>query len=74
MQHTVGIAEMKVARGSDDLSITHAWGRSLGIAADDPKARAGGLLHAMLPQGSLKTAKSVEKPYIFVDTAMPSLV
>lgn len=73
MQHTVGIAEMKVARGADDLIITHALGSCLGITAYDPTARVGGLLHAMLPQGSLNTEKAVENPYMFVDTGLPRL-
>ncbi len=73
MQHTVGIAEMKVARGADDLIITHALGSCLGITAYDPTARVGGLLHAMLPQGSLNAEKAAENPYMFVDTGLPRL-
>jgi chemotaxis protein CheD len=73
MHVTVGIAEMKVATRTEDLIITHALGSCLGITAYDPMARIGGMLHAMLPQGSLNTDKAVENPYMFVDTGLPRL-
>ena len=73
MQVTVGIAEMKVSKGADDLIITHALGSCLGITAYDPQTRVGGMLHAMLPQGSMNTEKAVDNPYMFVDTGLPRL-
>jgi chemotaxis receptor (MCP) glutamine deamidase CheD len=73
VQVTVGIAEMKVSKGAEDLIITHALGSCLGITAYDPMTRVGGMLHAMLPQGSLNADKAVENPYMFVDTGLPRL-
>jgi chemotaxis protein CheD len=74
VQLTVGIAEMKVSKGAEDLIITHALGSCLGITAYDPMTRVGGMLHAMLPQGSLNADKAVENPYMFVDTGFPRLL
>jgi chemotaxis protein CheD len=73
MHVTVGIAEMKVSKGAEDLIITHALGSCLGVTAYDPMARVGGMLHAMLPQGSMNTEKAVDNPYMFVDTGLPRL-
>jgi len=45
---TVGIADMKMARGSGVL-ITYALGSCIGLCFQDPGLRLGALLHVMLP-------------------------
>jgi len=45
---TVGIADMKIARGSGVL-ITYALGSCIGLCFQDPGLRLGALLHVMLP-------------------------
>ena len=45
---TVGIADMKMARGSGIL-ITYALGSCIGLCFQDPALRLGALLHIMLP-------------------------
>ncbi|MBD5151403.1 MAG: chemotaxis protein CheD [Oscillibacter sp.] len=45
---TVGIADMKMARGSGIL-ITYALGSCIGLCFQDPGLRLGALLHIMLP-------------------------
>jgi chemotaxis protein CheD len=55
-----------------DLLITHALGSCLGIAAHDPEAGVGGLLHVMMPLSSINPEKAQACPYMFVDTGVPS--
>ena len=45
---TVGIADMKIAQGSDVL-ITYALGSCIGLCFHDPRLKLGALLHIMLP-------------------------
>lgn len=45
---TVGIADMKMTRGSGVL-ITYALGSCIGLCFEDPGLRLGALLHVMLP-------------------------
>ena len=45
---TVGIADMKLAKGSGIL-ITYALGSCIGLCFHDPKLKLGALLHIMLP-------------------------
>lgn len=46
---TVGIADMKIARGEGTL-ITHALGSCIGISFYDPMIHLGALVHIMLPE------------------------
>lgn len=46
---TVGIADMKIARG-EGILITHALGSCIGITFYDPMIRLGALVHIMLPE------------------------
>lgn len=52
---------------------TYALGSCLGVAVYDPVARAGGLLHVMLPDSSLDAAKAAQQPGMFIDTGVPAL-
>ena len=45
---TVGIADMKMAKGSGVL-ITYALGSCIGLCFEDPSIHLGALLHVMLP-------------------------
>ncbi len=74
MIQKVGIAEMKVSDQRSDIIITHALGSCLGIAAYDPVACIGGLLHVMLPLSSIDPVKAERNPLMFVDTGFPKLV
>lgn len=62
---------MKIARGHDDVIVTHALGSCLGISIHDPVARVGGIFHVMLPNASVSPDKAVANPYMFVDTGTP---
>lgn len=74
MIQKVGIAEMKVSAQRDDVIITHALGSCLGIAAYDPVAWVGGLLHVMLPLSTIDPVKAERNPLMFVDTGFPQLI
>ena len=74
MKHVVGIADMKVSANAGDSLITYALGSCLGIVIHDPVAHVGGLLHIMLPDSTIDSAKARLNPYMFVDTGFPKLI
>jgi len=48
-QIIVGIADMKVGSGNDEI-VTYALGSCIGVCMYDEIVQAGGMLHAMLPK------------------------
>lgn len=72
-KRVIGIAEMAVSANPDDILVTYALGSCLGIALWDPRARVGGLLHAMLPTAELDRERARANPERFVDTGVPAL-
>jgi chemotaxis protein CheD len=72
-QIVVGVGDLKVSNGVGESVITYALGSCLGITAYDPVAKAGGLLHVMLPSAAVDRAKARERPYMFVDSGVPLL-
>jgi chemotaxis protein CheD len=73
VNHTVGVADMKISSRREDTIITHALGSCLGITVYDPIAAVGGMLHAMLPDSAIDPRKGIEHPFMFVDTGLPRL-
>jgi chemotaxis protein CheD len=73
-QIVVGIADCKVSRDPGVELVTYALGSCIGVAAYDPKARAGGLLHFMLPESDASPERSRRCPFMFADTAIPMLL
>lgn len=69
----VGVADF--AASADDMVslVTHALGSCLGIMVHDPVARVGAMLHVMLPDSSIDSAKATTSPMMFVDTGVPRL-
>lgn len=72
-QVIVGVADVKVSNDPAARLITYALGSCLGIAVHDPVACVGGLLHVMLPTGTIDPAKMQAKPAMFVDSGIPLL-
>lgn len=70
MKHVVGVADMKIASGGDEI-VTHALGSCLGIVIHDAVASIGGILHVMLPSGNVNPEKAKANPLMFVDTGVP---
>lgn len=69
----VGVADVKVSGNPDERLVTYALGSCLGVAIYDPVARVGGLLHVMLPTGTLDPDKMAQNPSMFVDSGVPAL-
>ena len=63
---TVGIADMKMARGEGVL-ITYALGSCIGLCFHDPRLRLGALLHSMLP---LNMEAGRKTPLKYADTGI----
>ena len=70
---TVGIADMAVSAEADATLVTFALGSCIGVTVYDPVARVGGLLHFMLPTGSLSEEKAKRNPCMFADAGVPAL-
>lgn len=73
MNVVVGIADMKVSNDPGAILVTHSLGSCIGLAVYDPVAKVGGMLHYMLPEGSLDSQKARERPFMFADTGIPRL-
>jgi chemotaxis protein CheD len=72
-RRVVGIADMAISSDPRDLIVTYALGSCLGVCVFDPVARVAGMLHLMLPQGSLSPEKAAQNPLMFADTGIPKL-
>lgn len=69
-QIIVGMADMKVGTGDDEL-VTYALGSCVGICIYDEGRQIGGMLHAMLPQA---TDEGIIFPFNrYVDSGIPQL-
>jgi chemotaxis protein CheD len=73
MNLVVGVSDMKVSNDPTRVLVTYSLGSCIGIVVFDPVARAGGLLHYMLPESSLDSAKAAANPFMFADTGIPRL-
>lgn len=69
-QITVGIADMKVGNGNDEL-VTYALGSCIGVCMYDETVQIGGMLHAMLPKSSMYT--DLASSYKYVDSGIIQL-
>ena len=69
----VGIAGMIASNDINATLMTYSLGACLGIAIYDPVAKAGGLLHIMLPDSTIDPTRAVGQPGMFVDTGVPAL-
>jgi len=54
--------------------VTYALGSCIALTMYDPIARIGGLLHFMLPDSSLDSARSTDNPCMFADTGIALLL
>ena len=74
LQHTVGIAEMKIANRPEDVLVTYSLGSCIGLALYDPQARIGGLIHCMLPLSNIDPGHARQAPCMFTDSGVPLLI
>jgi chemotaxis protein CheD len=69
----VGMAEMVVTNNQSATLATYSLGSCLGVSIYDPVARAGGLIHLMLPDSTIAPEKARLQPAMFLDTGLPAL-
>lgn len=70
----VGVGDMAVANNETVTLSTYALGSCVGVVAYDPLARAGGILHLMLPDSTISPDKATRQPAMFADTGLPLLI
>lgn len=70
----VGIADCKASADPQESIVTYALGSCVGLGVFDPHATVGGLLHVLLPEASLDSAKASRNPCTFADTGLPVLL
>jgi chemotaxis protein CheD len=69
----VGIGDCRIARSPAASLATYALGSCIAVVAWDWKLKLGGILHIMLPDSSIDSAKATANPYLYVDTGVPAL-
>jgi chemotaxis protein CheD len=74
MEILVPPADMKVSANPQAVLLTEALGTAVGLAAFDPVARTGGILHFLLPDACLNRARAQKTPALFADTGIPALL
>jgi chemotaxis protein CheD len=67
----IGVGDLAVANNAQVTLTTYALGSCVGVVAYDPVAKAGGLLHIMLPDSTISKDKAVAQPAMFADTGLP---
>jgi chemotaxis protein CheD len=69
----VGVADMVVSNDPGAELVTYSLGSCLGVMIYDPVKKIGGLLHLMLPDSKIDSAKAATTPCMFVDSGVPKL-
>ena len=69
----VGVGDMGVSNNPQITLSTYALGSCVAVVAYDPVAKAGGLLHLMLPDSTISPSKAQSQPAMFADTGLPIL-
>ncbi|MCE5271431.1 chemotaxis protein CheD [bacterium] len=70
----VDISGFAVTRDPSEVLITYSLGSCLGFTLFDPVAGVAGMVHCMLPFSKIDQDKALEKPGMFVDTGVPTLL
>jgi chemotaxis protein CheD len=64
---------MAVSNSPNLNLVTYSLGSCIGVAIYDPVVKVGGLLHYMLPDSAIDSAKAAAQPAMFMDTGVPAL-
>ena len=67
----VGLGEIKVATGADDVLVCLGLGSCVALCYHDPVAKVGGMAHIVLPSSE---GRALGSPGKFADTAVPALI
>lgn len=68
------MADCRVEQMPGQVLATYGLGSCIALAAYDPVAGVGGLLHFMLPDSGIDPARGRNNPYMFADTGIPLLL
>jgi chemotaxis protein CheD len=74
VQIVVTVSDARVSADPADVLVTYSLGSCIAVAAYDPVARCGGLLHYQLPTSTLDAGRARENPCMFADTGMARLL
>lgn len=74
MNLTIGISDMKMSNSTDDILVTYSLGSCVGVTLYDPVAHIGGMVHCMLPLSKTDLVKAKNKPAMFTDTGVATLI
>ena len=69
----VGVGDLGVSNNTAITLSTYALGSCVAVVVYDSTAKAGGLLHLMLPESSISPEKATVQPAMFADTGLPAL-
>jgi chemotaxis protein CheD len=69
----VGMGDMLVSNDASANLVTYSLGSCVGVVIYDPVVKAGGLLHAMLPDSTINLDRAAKRPFMFVDTGLPAM-
>lgn len=70
----VGVGDGGVSRDPDTVLVTYALGSCVAVMLHDPVARVAGMLHYMLPESSLSRQQPSDRPWMFADTGISTLL
>ncbi len=73
MNNIVGVSDMKISNNPEEILVTYSLGSCIGVVIYDPIVKVGGLLHYMLPDSTIDSAKAKKNPYMFCDKGIPGL-
>ena len=71
--HVIGIADCAVSNDPEAVLVTYALGSCIAVTVHDHVSRVGGMLHLMLPESNIVTARTQNNPYMFANTGIPLL-
>lgn len=73
-QTLIGIGEMVVTNNPHHVLTAPNLGSCVGVAAYDPIAKVGGMIHCLLPLSTSNKEKAKETPTMFVDTGVVKML
>jgi chemotaxis protein CheD len=70
----IGVGDVAASNIPNVTLSTYALGSCVGVVAYDSVARAGAILHLMLPDSTISPARAAGQPAMFADTGFPLLI
>lgn len=70
----VGVGDGGVSRDPEVLIVTYALGSCVAVMLHDPVTRVSGMVHYMLPESTMCGDRTQNRPWMFADTGISSLL